>query len=50
VPIDLHGPVVPEEMIERVIATRHVKDCNACKSGKQNSQSAVVKLYQLEKC
>jgi len=35
VPIDPHEALVPEEMIERVIATRNVRDCNACKSGKQ---------------
>ena len=35
VPIDPHEALVPEEMIERVIATRNVRDCYACKSGKQ---------------
>jgi hypothetical protein len=34
VPIDPHEASVPEEMIERVIATRNVRDCNACKSEK----------------
>ena len=33
-PIDPHEALVPEEMIERVIATRNVRDCNACKSEK----------------
>ena len=32
--IDPHVAFMPEEMIERVIATRNVRDCNACKSGK----------------
>jgi hypothetical protein len=49
VPIDPHVALVPAEMIERVIATRKMRVCNACKSGKQKTVvNRTVTLVHLE--